>query len=219
MQGMYVFCNIASGNEFHKEAVMQLLFLQCENETHSVIMKLLQSNDRHLRTAAAWVIVLCSVVDALTHDNAKVRSAACICIRSVCHSIKNVSAGCFMNEKSVVPLVQLLSDLSTSVQVCTYCSHDLRFRASGVINIIIYPTSQRFLDGRKASCKACTMQYHDQLPQLESLGQLAKSKNNVRAVSELFNFVALLTRGGAGEDVPFLDGDGKLAELLKHVFI
>ncbi|KAI4306680.1 hypothetical protein L6164_029936 [Bauhinia variegata] len=73
--GMYVFCNIASGNEFHKEAVMQRLFPQ-----YSVIMKLLQSNDNHLRTAAAWVIV------------------------------KNI---CF-------------------------------------------PTSQRFLDGRKASCKACT---------------------------------------------------------------
>ncbi|KAI4305103.1 hypothetical protein L6164_028491 [Bauhinia variegata] len=57
IQGMYVFCNIASGNEFHKEAVMRRLFPQTENGTHSLIMKFLQSNDNHLRTAAAWVIV------------------------------------------------------------------------------------------------------------------------------------------------------------------
>ncbi|OIV95566.1 hypothetical protein TanjilG_04903 [Lupinus angustifolius] len=61
--------------------------------------------------------VLNLVVDALTHDDASVRTAACICLRSVSHSIKNLSAGRFMNERIVFPLVQLLSDLSTSVQV------------------------------------------------------------------------------------------------------
>ncbi|CAL0301725.1 unnamed protein product [Lupinus luteus] len=61
--------------------------------------------------------VLNLVVDALTHDDASVRTAACICLRSVSRSIKNLSAGRFMNERIVFPLVQLLSDLSTSVQV------------------------------------------------------------------------------------------------------
>ncbi|KAJ7964099.1 Armadillo repeat-containing protein 8 [Quillaja saponaria] len=61
--------------------------------------------------------VLNVVVDALTHNSANVRSAACFCLRCVSRSIKNLSAGHFMNEKIVVPLVRLLSDLSASVQV------------------------------------------------------------------------------------------------------
>ncbi|KAK7305321.1 hypothetical protein VNO77_43225 [Canavalia gladiata] len=57
IQGMYVLSNIASGNEFHKEAVMQLLFPQDENESYSFFNQFLQSNDSHIRTAAVWVIV------------------------------------------------------------------------------------------------------------------------------------------------------------------
>ncbi|KAK4275229.1 hypothetical protein QN277_018346 [Acacia crassicarpa] len=57
------------------------------------------------------------VVDALVHDNTNVRKAACICLRNSSRSIKNLSAGHFMNESTVIPLVQLLSDLSSSVQV------------------------------------------------------------------------------------------------------
>ena len=53
---MYVLGNIASGNEFHKEAVMQLLFPQ-ENGSHFFFNQFLQSSDSHLRTAALWVIV------------------------------------------------------------------------------------------------------------------------------------------------------------------
>ncbi|XP_027332043.1 armadillo repeat-containing protein 8-like [Abrus precatorius] len=61
--------------------------------------------------------VLNILIDALSHDDANVRSAACICLKSVSRSIKNLSAGYFMNERIVIPLVQLLSDISTSVQV------------------------------------------------------------------------------------------------------
>lgn len=61
--------------------------------------------------------VLNLLIDALTHDEANVRAAACICLRSVSRSVKNLSAGCFMNEKIVIPLFRLLSDHSTSVQV------------------------------------------------------------------------------------------------------
>ncbi|XP_028758750.1 armadillo repeat-containing protein 8 [Neltuma alba] len=61
--------------------------------------------------------VLNFVIDALTHDNANVRAAACVCLRSVTRSIKNLTAGHFMNERVIIPLVRLLSDLSISVQV------------------------------------------------------------------------------------------------------
>ncbi|KAF8395853.1 hypothetical protein HHK36_019807 [Tetracentron sinense] len=63
------------------------------------------------------LLVLNLVTDSLSHDSADVRSAACICIRSVSRSVKNLSAGRFMNEMMVTPLVQLLHDPSTSVQV------------------------------------------------------------------------------------------------------
>lgn len=61
--------------------------------------------------------VLNLLINALTNDETNVRTAACICLKSVSRSIKNLSAGCFMNERIVIPLVRLLSDLSTSVQV------------------------------------------------------------------------------------------------------
>ncbi|KAL4284207.1 hypothetical protein GQ457_16G006420 [Hibiscus cannabinus] len=61
--------------------------------------------------------VLNLVADALTDHNAGVRTAACVCLKSVTRSIKNLSAGYFMNEIIVVPLVQLFPDPSTSVQV------------------------------------------------------------------------------------------------------
>ncbi|XP_044482367.1 armadillo repeat-containing protein 8 isoform X3 [Mangifera indica] len=61
--------------------------------------------------------VLNLVIDALAHDSAHVRTAACICLRSVSRSIKNLSAGNFMNESVVIPLVRLLNDPSSFVQV------------------------------------------------------------------------------------------------------
>ncbi|KAG5566284.1 hypothetical protein RHGRI_002024 [Rhododendron griersonianum] len=65
--------------------------------------------------------VLNLVTDALTHDSADVRAAACSCMKSVSRSVKviiqNLSAGSFMNEVIVIPLVQLLHDTSSSVQV------------------------------------------------------------------------------------------------------
>ncbi|OMO81686.1 Armadillo [Corchorus capsularis] len=57
------------------------------------------------------------VADALTNDSADIRTAACTCLKSVTRSIKNLSAGYFMNEMIVIPLVQLFLDPSTSVQV------------------------------------------------------------------------------------------------------
>ena len=54
---MYVLSNIASGNEFHKEAVLHQLLLQVNNGTQAFILKFLQSNDSQLRTAAIWTII------------------------------------------------------------------------------------------------------------------------------------------------------------------
>jgi len=57
MQGMYLLGNVASGNEFHKEAVMRQLLAQADNGAQSFVIKFLQSSDSRLRTAALWVIV------------------------------------------------------------------------------------------------------------------------------------------------------------------
>ncbi|XP_060216022.1 uncharacterized protein LOC132643578 isoform X3 [Lycium barbarum] len=57
------------------------------------------------------------VTDALSQDSGEVRAAACICLKNVSRSVKNLSAGLFMNESIVVPLVRLLFDDITCVQV------------------------------------------------------------------------------------------------------
>ncbi|XP_022856035.1 armadillo repeat-containing protein 8-like [Olea europaea var. sylvestris] len=57
------------------------------------------------------------LTDVLTHDSPEVRTAACICLKNISRSVKNLSAGHFMNEVVIVPLVQLLHDTCTSVQI------------------------------------------------------------------------------------------------------
>ncbi|CAL5336202.1 unnamed protein product [Camellia sinensis] len=57
LKGMYVLSNVASGNEFHKEAVMDQLFPQIGDNIQSIMIKLLQSNDSRLRTACVWTVV------------------------------------------------------------------------------------------------------------------------------------------------------------------
>ncbi|XP_057802463.1 uncharacterized protein LOC131017755 isoform X2 [Salvia miltiorrhiza] len=61
--------------------------------------------------------VLASVTEALVHDSAEVRAAACIFLKNVSRSVKSLSAGTFMNEEIVVPLVQLLGSSFTSEKV------------------------------------------------------------------------------------------------------
>ncbi|PKA49854.1 hypothetical protein AXF42_Ash004396 [Apostasia shenzhenica] len=60
--------------------------------------------------------VLNHIAEALKHECAEVRIAACLCIRNISRSIKNLSAGCMSNETVLVPLVRLLHDPSTYVQ-------------------------------------------------------------------------------------------------------
>lgn len=57
IQGMYVLCNVTSGNDFHKEAVMHLLVPQVDNGTQSFLIKFLQSSDSQLRAAVVWTII------------------------------------------------------------------------------------------------------------------------------------------------------------------
>ncbi|CAJ1971555.1 unnamed protein product [Sphenostylis stenocarpa] len=78
--------------------------------------------------------VLNILVDALAYDDANVRTAACICLKSVSRSVKNLSAGYFMNERIIASLVRLLSDLSTSVQVAAL---------GAISNIVINFTPQK----------------------------------------------------------------------------
>lgn len=54
---MYVLCNVASGNEFHKEAVMHQLLMQADPDALSIVVKFLQNNDSQLRIAAVWALV------------------------------------------------------------------------------------------------------------------------------------------------------------------
>ncbi|KAK6925632.1 hypothetical protein RJ641_007351, partial [Dillenia turbinata] len=60
--------------------------------------------------------VLNWVTSMLTNDSADVRVAACICIKCVSRSLKSLSAGLFMNEMIVIPLIELLHDSCISVQ-------------------------------------------------------------------------------------------------------
>ncbi|KAL8129342.1 hypothetical protein V2J09_018497 [Rumex salicifolius] len=61
--------------------------------------------------------VLKFIIDALSHDSSEVRNAACICLRSVSRSVKSLSAGRFMNETTLIPLLRLLNDSSLDVQI------------------------------------------------------------------------------------------------------
>lgn len=54
---MYVLANVATGNEFHKEAVLQQLLPSAGSDDQSVLIKLLQSSDDRLRTATVWTVV------------------------------------------------------------------------------------------------------------------------------------------------------------------
>ncbi|CAM8889219.1 unnamed protein product [Rhodiola kirilowii] len=60
-----------------------------------------------------------SVTDALTHDIPELRAAACICLKNLSRSVQFVSAGHLMTEKTVKSLVDLLQDMSHSVQVAS----------------------------------------------------------------------------------------------------
>ncbi|XP_076932480.1 uncharacterized protein LOC143598039 isoform X2 [Bidens hawaiensis] len=57
------------------------------------------------------------ITDALSHATVDVRVAACICLKNLSRSVKYLSAGHFMTEAVIIPLIQLLDDTFTSVQI------------------------------------------------------------------------------------------------------
>ncbi|KAJ6814608.1 uncharacterized protein M6B38_137360 [Iris pallida] len=74
------------------------------------------------------------IANALKHDSSEIRIAACLCMRSVSRSLKNLSAGIFSSENIIAPLVQLLHDQSSSVQVAA---------VSVICNVAIDFTTQK----------------------------------------------------------------------------
>ncbi|PWA75371.1 Armadillo [Artemisia annua] len=112
------------------------------------------------------------VTDALTHTNVDVRVAACICLKNISRSVKYLSAGRFMTESVIMPLIQLLFDTSTSVQVAALCT---------ISNIVVDFTMHKSLFVQNGGVK--------------QLVQLSKSMDSVirlNAVWALRNLVFLV---------------------------
>ncbi|KZV32591.1 armadillo repeat-containing protein 8 [Dorcoceras hygrometricum] len=56
-------------------------------------------------------------IDALAHDSAEVHTTTCIFLKNIFCSVKILSAGHFMSETVVLPLVQILCNSCMSVQI------------------------------------------------------------------------------------------------------
>ncbi|KAI4340538.1 hypothetical protein MLD38_025364 [Melastoma candidum] len=90
---------------------------------------------------------LSSVRDALRRDCDDVKTAACDCLRSLSRSVKNLSAGYFMNESFIGPLLELLHDPSLPVQlaalravsnmVVDFTQHKSYFLQAGGIKLLV----------------------------------------------------------------------------------
>ncbi|KAJ6409137.1 hypothetical protein OIU84_008769 [Salix udensis] len=117
------FCNQLQKSQLHPKRLQGVLLALAD----------LCSKLESCRLTFLSLKVLNQVIDALTHDCADVRTSACICLRSVTRSIKNLCAGYFMNEMLVIPVIRLLDDPSVSVQVA----------ALGVISNIVVDFTTR----------------------------------------------------------------------------
>lgn len=56
-QGLYVLCNVAAGNEFHKDEVMRFVQASFQEECIPLIRFLQDMNNPHVRVAAVWCIM------------------------------------------------------------------------------------------------------------------------------------------------------------------
>lgn len=57
IQGMFLLCNIAAGDESHKEAVLSYLIPLKSDEYVPLLIKFMRSKDKFLRTATVWCIL------------------------------------------------------------------------------------------------------------------------------------------------------------------
>ncbi|XP_020574778.1 armadillo repeat-containing protein 8 isoform X2 [Phalaenopsis equestris] len=57
IQGMLLLCNIAAGDESHKDAVLGYLMPSKTEGSNSLMIRFLQSKDQFLRTAAMWCVL------------------------------------------------------------------------------------------------------------------------------------------------------------------
>ncbi|GMH00047.1 hypothetical protein Nepgr_001886 [Nepenthes gracilis] len=132
------------------------------------------------RSRLLYLQVLELVTDAFAHDSSEVRIAACICLKSVSRSVKSLSAGLFMNEMILVPLIKLLNDYSCSVQVA----------ALGAISNIVVDFA-----ARRPTFVQCGV-----VKQLVHLSTSMDSTVRVNAVWALRNLV-FLADGGSKEGI------------------
>lgn len=65
IQGMLLLCNIAAGDESHKEAVLGYLIPLKAEGRNSLMIRFLQSKDQFLRTAAVWCVLNLTDPDGL----------------------------------------------------------------------------------------------------------------------------------------------------------
>ncbi|XP_021728987.1 armadillo repeat-containing protein 8-like [Chenopodium quinoa] len=123
--------------------------------------------------------VLKLVAEALNHDCSEVRIAACMCLRSVSRSVKNLSAGMFMNDLIVIPLIKLLNDASTAVQIAAL---------SALCNVVVEFTTR----------KSIFLQY-GVVKQLVHLSTSMDSTVRLNAVRALKNLIFLAEKQFKGE--------------------
>ncbi|GAB4856038.1 hypothetical protein Ancab_024677 [Ancistrocladus abbreviatus] len=55
--GTYALSNVATGNELHKEVVLQQLLPSPSSNDHCALLKFLQSSNSRVRTAAVWSLI------------------------------------------------------------------------------------------------------------------------------------------------------------------
>ncbi|KAI7996299.1 hypothetical protein LOK49_LG10G01350, partial [Camellia lanceoleosa] len=138
------------------------------DEAAFALSSLIAEKEHLQKLALEANVVLNLVTDAVTHDSAIVCAAACVCLKSVSRSVKNLSAGSFMNEVIVIR-VQLLHDSSTSAQVAAL---------GAISNIVVDFTTQVFIQ-------------HGGVKQLVDLSKSMDSTIRVNAVWALRNLLFL----------------------------
>ncbi|KAJ3675260.1 hypothetical protein LUZ60_004302 [Juncus effusus] len=114
------------------------------------------------------------IIDILKHDSMQVRVAACFCIKNISRSLKNLCAGRFSTDSVVIPLIQLLCDSSSSVQIAAL---------GAICNMAVNLTSKKSV---LLKCGA--------VPVLTQLARSDNSELRFKSLCALRNLMFLLDR-------------------------